>query len=203
MATITTKYDIGDVVWFARLKTETKAHPCPDCLGALAWSATSPAGGVFSVDCPRCAASYQSSSALNLKYTVWAPDTQRLTIGSVQADTSDAGNKYMCLETGVGSGQVYGEDSLFSSEDEAWAEATAKAAENNANADGWVAQQYAKTVEFSDYQMKDAEMEAAKRRADRIINDARYLIEDIETSASMDEVAERIAAWRAKAEAAR
>lgn len=202
MATITTKYDIGDTVWYANITTETKQHDCPDCLGSREWSCTSPAGGTFPVPCPRCSAQYQSSDALNLKYSVWTPTARRLTIGSVRVDTSDEGHQYMCRETGVGSGSIYRENTLFETEAEALASASAKAAANNADATGWVAKQYDKTVKLSDYQLKDAEMEAAKSRSSSALRAVSYLLEDLDEAVTLDDVRASLAAWREKQEEA-
>jgi hypothetical protein len=202
MATITTKYDIGDTVWHEGLTTEVRQHPCPDCKGSRKWVATSPAGGSFDVPCPRCSASYQSSDPLNLKYSVWVPTARKLTIGSIRANTaSDEGNSYMCLETGVGSGSVYYEAALHETEAEALAAAEIKAAINNADADGWVAQQFNKTAQFCDYELKDAEMAAAKSASSTALNTMRYLLEDIETAFDLDEAKQRIADWREKQDA--
>src|SRR5690606_21980316 len=68
MATIETKYGIGDVVWHASTVSETKTRDCPDCKGERKWSVTSPAGGEYSIACPRCAASFMSDRDLSLKY---------------------------------------------------------------------------------------------------------------------------------------
>jgi len=198
MAVITTKYDIGDTVWYANITTTTKHHDCPDCLGSRKWTCESPAGGTFEVDCPRCSVSYQSHDALNLKYSIWVPTARCLTIGSVRADTSEDGHQYMCLETGVGSGSIYRENTLFETQAEAMASAQVEADANNADGEGWVAKQYDKTASFSDYQLKDAVMAAAESRASSALYACGYLLDDLDNAESLEDVRNTMAAWREK-----
>ena len=164
MATITTKYSIGDEVWHATTHMETKRHPCPDCLGEGRWKAISPAGTEYSFGCPRCVASYTSYNNISLKYAAYAPSARRLTIGSVRYNSnphsSESGTEYMCHETGVGSGSVYYENKLFETEEEALAAAQLMA--NNANSTtDWVVKLYDRTLEISDYQLEHAVLKDA------------------------------------------
>ena len=203
MATITTKFGVGDVVYFANTTTEAKAHPCPDCLGSRTWEARSPAGGVFKVACPRCDANYQSNRALNLKYSVWTGTARRLTIGLVRANAGgDRGHEYMCHETGIGSGSLYYEDRLFATEEEALRHANGLAEAGNMDAKGWVAQHYSETVKFCDYQLKDAEMEAARSTGRRMADEARYLVEDVEGAVDIEDVKSAVKRWRERGEEA-
>jgi hypothetical protein len=192
MPVIETKYGVGDVVWRAGITTESRAHQCPDCLGEKKWSCRSPAGGEFEIPCPRCGDVYQSDRALSLKYAWWVPTTERLTIGSIQAgvgnpDSYDYGNRYMCLETGVGSGTVYGEADLFPTKEEALAAAQAKADLNNADASGWVAKQYEGSLKFSDYQLKDALVKSAESRAWSANYRLQTLLQDLAEAETLDE----------------
>lgn len=200
MAVIETKFSVGDVVYHANTTTETRQHPCPDCLGSKAWRAVSPAGGEFSVPCPRCGGGYQSNRALNLKYTHHVPAPRRLTIGSVRVNTADndydGGNSYMCLETGVGSGSVYREADLFATEEDARRAAQAKADVQNADAEGWVAKQYAETVKFSDYELRDAAIASAEDRERNSRVRISILLDDLEDALSLDEVKTTIERWR-------
>lgn len=165
MAVIETKYSIGDTVFFAGTTTTRKQHPCPDCNGLRKWKAISPAGGEYEFSCPRCSASYNADRDLTLDYTAHVPLVTRLTIGSVQYNSApgsyDHGARYMCAETGIGSGSVYDENRLFKSEVEALraAEAMAKLADTSLE---WCAKQYNKTLEISDYQLEHAMMKEAK-----------------------------------------
>lgn len=66
------------------------------------------------MDCPRCTRRGGWNDSLSLEYTRHVPYVRRLTIGSVRMDTADERPfSYMCVETGVGSGSVYGEESLY------------------------------------------------------------------------------------------
>lgn len=206
MAIMETAYDIGDTVFYASTATKTFQHPCPDCLGSRKWKATSPAGGEFDVECPRCGTGYQSNRGLDLRYSQWTPCVRKLTIGSLKANSPtgtgsyDDGNSYMCVETGVGSGSIYNERDLFRTEAEALAEATIKAQLANNAASGWVAKQYSETAKFCDYQLKDAQMEAAVDASRHALKLVGYLLEDLDEAESLDDVRERIAAWREKKE---
>lgn len=200
MAILTTKFSVGDTVWAANITTENRRHDCPDCLGTRVWTCKSPAGGEFTTDCPRCSASYQSDRDLSLDYTVHVPVARRLTVGLVRASSKEGddwgeGNEYMCLETGVGSGTIYKETKLFATEEEALAAATVLAGTSNADPEHWVAKQYSKTLKFSDYELKDAVMEAAAARARRVIYDVGYLVEDLKEAETLADVRERIEQW--------
>lgn len=203
MATLTTKFDMGDAVWHAFTATETRQHPCPDCHDTHKWKAVSPAGSEFDVPCPRCASGYQSDQSLNLKYTVLAARARKLTIGQIKASTAtgddyDAGNSYMCLETGIGSGNIYREADLFSTEAEALQAAQVKANLTNQDPDFWIAKQYDKSVKFSDYQLKDASMEAAISATRTARYRIGYLADDLENADTMEEVKQIISDWREK-----
>lgn len=201
MAVLTTKYDMGQRVWRAHTTIEQKQHPCPDCLGTREWEVASPAGGAFKVECPRCAAGYQAERDLSLKYAWAEAAATPLTIGQIKASTEkgdewDSGNRYMCLETGIGSGSVYPEASLFETEAEALAAAQVKADATNAKADHWIAQQYDKSLKFSDYQLRDARIASADRR--RISAEVRIgmLLDDLADAETVEDVRERVERYR-------
>lgn len=201
MATLTTKFDMGDVVWHAHTATEKRQHPCPDCHDTRKWKAVSPAGAEFEVPCPRCAAGYQSDQSLSLSYSVFAPRATRLTVGLIKASTAtgddyDAGNTYMCRETGVGGGTIYRESDLFATKAEALEAAKVKADLANQDPEFWIAKQYDKSVQFSDYQLKDARVEAAISAARSARYAVSYLVDDLESADSLDDVKTRIAEWR-------
>lgn len=167
MAKLETKYAIGDVVYHASTTQERGQHPCPDCLGSRKWKAVSPAGGEYEFTCPRCTTGYRSDNELSLTYTKFAPSVSRLTIGSVRFDSqgryphTGPSVEYMCNETGVGSGNVYSEGTLFETKEEALAAATLKASEATTNVE-WIAGLYNKTLELSDYQLDSAKVRVAK-----------------------------------------
>lgn len=128
------KYRIGQTVFYGTTYSATGQHPCPDCLGTGKWKVTTPAGSEMTTGCLRCG-SYSSSDIPSLKYQTWKGSVQELTIGSVQIDTAAGGDhwhkepiRYMCRETGIGSGSVYDESKLFATAEEAQAVADAQAA---------------------------------------------------------------------------
>lgn len=181
MATITTKYSVGDTVFRAGTVPTRKKHPCPDCLGTRKWKATSPAGSGYEFGCPRCSASYNARDELTLDYTAHVPTVERLTIGSIQVNTApmsyDTGNRYMCNETGVGSGTVYSESDLFDNEESAKLSAEFKANEVNTTSE-WITALYNKSLAISDYELDSAALKEAKEaesRARRMV----YGLEDL------------------------
>jgi len=203
MATITTKFSIGDTVYHAWTTTERKQHPCPDCLGAREWEAKSPAGRAYKFACPRCGGGYQRDRDLSLDYSVFTPSARRLTIGQVEAKAGgpESENRYMCQETGVGSGSVYYERDLFATEAEALEAADIKAKLQNAETK-WVVEQYNKSLRVSDYQLSDASVQAERGRLSQIRITLNYLIEDIRNCTTIDEVQREIEKFDKTAEAA-
>lgn len=196
MGTITTKYSIGDKVFHAWTTTERKQHPCPDCLGEKKWSAKAPSGREYKFDCPRCAAGYRSERDISLEYSAFAPRVQRLTIGQVRAQSGgdNPRNEYMCVETGVGSGTLYYEHDLYSTEAEAFAAAEAKATLNNAEVP-WIVEQFNKALKVCDYQLSDASVEAEKDALRKRRMELDYVIDDIRECISMEEVQRRLAKY--------
>lgn len=198
MAVIETKYSVGDKVFHASTTTTAKQHPCPDCLGEREWNVTSPAGGEYTIGCPRCSARFLSDADLSLTYTAHVPSVQPMTIGSVQYNSVpsgwDSGARYMCRETGVGSGSVYNEDRLFSTEEDATAAAQSMADEANAKQE-WIVKLYNKTLEISDYQLEHAAIKLAKdarSRAGSMLWNLSDLFDKIENAEGKDEILEAV-----------
>lgn len=125
---IETKYSVGDRVWWAGCEGGQKRTPCPDCLGQKRWSCKTPAGEEFDVPCGTCEYGYEGSRGYTTNYCT-DPKVEPLTIGSVQVDTHRREIRYMCEETGVGSGTPHSEDRLYPTHDEAMAAAILYAAE--------------------------------------------------------------------------
>lgn len=196
MATLTTKYNIGDVVYRAGTVVERKQRACPDCLGSKAWKAISPAGSEFSFRCPRCSAGYSNDRDMSLDYSAHVPSVSRLTIGSIQVNTApgswDAGNKYMCNETGIGSGNIYSENDLFETEEEALAASEFKAKENDKSSE-WIIKLFDKTLDISDYQLESAALKLAKEersKAGSLLWNLGDLFEAIEGASNKEEILE-------------
>jgi len=201
MTTIKTKYSIGDVVWHASTHTERKSHPCPDCKGSNIWTAFSPAGSEYTLACPRCSASYISDRDISLEYSSFEPTARKLTIGSIRFDShSDTTNEYMCVETGVGSGNVYKETSLFGTEQEALEAAKIEASKQNQNID-WVVRLYDKSLSISDYQLDSAKIKnaASNRSANSaLLYNLGYLFDEIIEAENKDEILVLIEDYRAR-----
>lgn len=199
MAVIETLFDVGDTVWYATTHQTTGQHPCPDCLGERKWVAHSPAGTDYEVACPRCADQYMSNRTLNLKYIWHEAAVTKLTIGLIRAnaDTWEGPPKheYMCHETGVGSGTIYKEASLFATEQAARDAAKLNADLANTDVNGWAAKQYADTARFCDYQINDAAVKAAESALTQLGYRVQYMLEDLKECETVAEVKERIGRW--------
>ena len=125
-----TKYDLNQIVWFIMQKNKTEFVECKACEGT---------GIVILKDdnpraCPECFGRKGNTILLDLEWFV----ERSLTIGEIQTtitnlektgDFDNFGiykegenkqeNKYMCYETGIGSGSLYYEKDLFPSIKEA------------------------------------------------------------------------------------
>lgn len=188
MATLTSKYSVGDLVYRAGTMTKVFMRDCPDCQGSKQWDAISPAGKQYQFACPRCSASYQSERDLDLKYTQFVASVQPLTIGSIRVDTHDERPiSYMCVETGVGSGSIHYEEDLFPTEDEARRAAEQKAAAQNISTE-WVVKQYDRTLKLSDYQLSDATMKSARDMKIRHEVDLQLLFDDLRNCETIEDV---------------
>lgn len=195
---IESKYSIGDTVYVGRTVSNRKQRPCPDCLGTRKWKATSPAGTDYDFSCPRCTSSYQSNHEMSLNYSLFEPFVRSLTIGSVQFNSAegahDNGFRYMCVETGVGSGSVYNERDLHPSEAEAIAAAQLIADDQNQTVD-WVVKQFNQTLEISDYQLANAALKLASDKAyaaGSMLYRLQDLFEQIKEAGDKDEILEAI-----------
>jgi len=198
MAIIETKFSIGDVVYHAGTTTQTKQRPCPDCNDTKKWSAVSPAGNEYTFGCPRCAASYAHHNDLSLRYTAHVPHVRMLTIGSVQYNSQyghyDSGARYMCLETGVGSGSVYAEADLFDNEVDALTAAEAKAAVADKTVP-YVVEAYNRALEISDYQLENALLKKAEDQtstAGHLLWNVNDLFETIKEASDKDTIIEAV-----------
>lgn len=139
----TPKFSIGDVVYIVFNKSIEAQYSCPDCLDTKQWKVITPAGTELTASCQRCNCSYSSLTQKlpSLKYQKKMADIKKLTIGMVKIQWpvmndgwQDESVNYMCLETGIGGGNVYKESVMFSSKEEAEAEAQEEAdIENSKN----------------------------------------------------------------------
>ena len=187
MATVETKYDIGQVVFFATARSESRRHPCPDCNGVREWQAISPIGRGYVISCPRCSTNYLSEYRLHLGYREYAPHVERITICEVHGlNPVD----YMASETSSGdpghrSGSIYNEDRLFASEADAMHAAQLLADQANATARDAKTEMMAKPlggrlisgrmpIDVNDYHLEDARLKLLENDA----RSYRYQAED-------------------------
>lgn len=130
---ITTKFSIGDIVYVGRAEWGSEPITCPDCKGDGKWTIVANSGptGYWDVECQTCRNwGYGSGYGKGeVRQSTRTTKVERRTIGSVQINThNDSGVRYMCDETGVGSGSVYDEEALFPTRGEAQAHAEAEVA---------------------------------------------------------------------------
>lgn len=186
---IETKFSKGDEVYYASTLPKRKTHDCPDCNNTRKWKAISPAGLEYEFGCPRCSQHYSSNHELSLSYTQFEPKVETRTIGSLQINTHEPRTHYMCYETGIGSGQLYNEEDLFTTHDEALKRAKELAQRTNTNLD-WVKKQYDATLEICDYQLSDARDHLDKKALCELRWKYQDLCNDISGCATMDQVAD-------------
>jgi len=187
MTALTSKFSLGQKVWYAGTKKENRLMPCPDCNDAREWKVTSPAGGEYAFPCPRCTA-YQGDSRLRLSYAWYVPNVVQLTIGQIKLSTdSNCPEKYMCNETGVGSGTIYQLDVLFDTRDVAETAAQASADDRNFSV-GFSPAEFNGMLEVYDYQLKDAKVRLAEEAAHRAAYKLNELVALISDARSIEEV---------------
>lgn len=113
------KFSVGQTVYWPGYRAEARTQkPCPDCLDTGFWQVETPAGERFQMTCGLC-------SPFGWKHeitrTLYVPQVDRRTVGSIgwQQEGPVGEYRYMCLETGIGSGSVYDENRLFDNEESA------------------------------------------------------------------------------------
>lgn len=184
MGTLTTKYDVGQTVWYASTHSGKRTLPCPDCHGLKRWQAISPAGRGYLFDCPRCSRSYMSDRNLSLDVYDHKPYTQSVTIQQIGWDTHGAKPEatYMPWKS-PGGGSSYRESDLYPTEAEATAAAELKAAAYNAH---WLSRPdvFTGNLEVSDYQIDLAAAKAFEKAARDLGYDLQYLVEDLVEAAT-------------------
>lgn len=131
MLPVNPKFNIGDTVYAAYANWDARQVKCPDCLGTAEWTVTAPSGESWQVRCNTCNKGWHSSGYIG-SYD-YLPEMRELTIGSVRIDTNDENPiSYMCVETGVGSGTIHYEKTLFGSKELAMEYAIAMAKDSRA-----------------------------------------------------------------------
>lgn len=191
MGVITTKYDVGSVVYHSNYTSEKKSHPCPDCNGSREWDATSPAGGAYKFACPRCSGAYASHRELSLDYFQYAPHVTCLTVGLIQPATG-GGIAYMCEETGIGSGTVYSEESLHSDHETAMTVAKLKVAGMNEEPSGHAAKSFNASLRVCDYELSNALLKSTRDLQIKNSVALQMLFSDLRDAETISEVTETL-----------
>lgn len=105
------KFQMGQVVYWPGYRSRSRMRQCPDCLGKMTWAVTTPAGETFEMKCGTCCVWLGGPE---ITETVYEPHVSTLTIGKIgmEAEGSIVKYRYMCHETGIGSGSIYDEDRM-------------------------------------------------------------------------------------------
>lgn len=116
MATIKTKYNLKQVVYNAYCENSPYYVKCEDCDGTGYWEV---ANKDKKIGCHTCnkEGSWRNNPGKVTLYKYF-PRVQELTIGQIRATIGkDAEVRYMCKETGIGSGTLWNEKSLTDNEE--------------------------------------------------------------------------------------
>lgn len=175
------KFTIGQTVYQPRTTATEAQLLCPDCLGTRKWSVTTPGGAVFEARCQRCGRESSLPRGVpGLNYSTYVGVVDRLTIGSVRIDTASirCPIEYMATETGIGSGSLYDERTLYEDQSAAQSCADGDAAQKNA-----AAAEKPERVEQAIYSTLTLENAAIKAAEHAVWNSwwcYRHLFEDLE-----------------------
>ncbi len=119
---ISSTFDLGQKVWTVYRTSDTIKLPCGFCRGAGRLSVEGPSGSREYVDCPKCKGRREIALATMPQ---WAASEQPLVIGQVRVEITDSPGdgkhgptsnygpahgreeRYMCVETGIGSGTLH------------------------------------------------------------------------------------------------
>lgn len=77
------KYKIGDVVWYAKMKSVEGIEPCPDCFGQRALTVIKGDGSQVSIECAGCSAGYEPPKGY-VRYNKWIADVCQVTIQRIE-----------------------------------------------------------------------------------------------------------------------
>ena len=124
MAMLEIKYSVGDIVFSADVKITSKPITCPDCLGTGKCVVVLATQEKIDVDCLICNRERWQNDVGMFAYNIFTPNVEKLTIGQVSFENNQG--RYMCVETGIGSGSVYNEIDLYDTEDKALEKAKLK-----------------------------------------------------------------------------
>lgn len=185
------KFKVGDTVYAVYTQQVTGRHDCPDCLGTKEWEVITKTGNKLKCECQRCG-SYSSRDIPSLSYAKHVPSVQKLTIGSVRADSApsygDDYISYMCNETGVGSGSIYYENKLYDRLEDAQKEADVRCLELQTKSDA--KPEALEAAKLSTIKLTDAYIEFSKNAIWNSWYRVRQLREDIDEIMEKGELSE-------------
>ena len=111
-------YKVGDSVFVGTVERSLNQVCCPDCLGTLKWLVVFADDSSAEVACQTCKKGFEPPCG-KIDIGLWSPRVRKMTIGSVRSDSAEKEGRqlsYMCVETGVGSGNVYYADDISDDE---------------------------------------------------------------------------------------
>lgn len=116
MASLISKYDLGQTVYSAHISNEMEWHKCPDCDGSGYWDVV---GKDKKVKCETCNPFYSNNIGyISKPKKLYKIDV--LTIGQIRCQIGyEPRVIYMCKETGIGSGTLWYEETLLETKGEA------------------------------------------------------------------------------------
>jgi len=115
MPNIEIKFAIDEKVYCAEGNCAQVKETCPDCLGEAVCLVKMRNGEEIETGCPTCYTVFGSSGFITTRKT--EHNIVIRTIGEIGLEHGIG--RYMCHETGVGSGQIYTDDNLFKTKEEA------------------------------------------------------------------------------------
>lgn len=134
MATLKTKYNLKQTVYNAYCTNQPYSVPCEDCDGTGYWKIANTEKTIGCHTCNKEDGWYNTPGKIT-KYKYF-PGVQKLTIGQVRVTIGhQAEIRYMCKESGLGSGTLWSEKSLTDNYDLAVEASNILAEKKNAGED--------------------------------------------------------------------
>ncbi len=121
------KFAVGAEIFLPRIERTVDNLPCPDCFDTGEWAVTSPAGGTYTIGCPRCRGTVVMADLPPLVVERWVPDVTRYIITGIAVRTNPT-DWQPSVEYSCAGNQSIAEDKAFATRDEAMAEAERMAA---------------------------------------------------------------------------
>ena len=117
MAVLKSKYNLKQSVYSVHVSSEMEQHPCPDCDGSGYWKIE---GKDKHIPCDTCNKSWNTGRLGVILKHKKIYIIEYLTIGQIRIQSGyDPEVRYMCEETGLGSGSLWLENTLFPTREEA------------------------------------------------------------------------------------